>query len=79
MLVERHLERYADVLVWALQKARSKKFKKNDAILLRFGQPAIPLAEILYGRLVSSGMNPIPRLMPTPAMERWLYGSGNKK
>ena len=50
MLTKRHLERYADVLWWGLTTARTTSFKKNDIILIRYNQPAIQLAEVLYAK-----------------------------
>lgn len=70
MLSERHLERYADVMMWALRTARKKPFRKGDTVLVRFHRPAIRLAEILNARLIRNGMNPVLRLSPTIAMER---------
>jgi aminopeptidase len=69
MLNTRHLDRYADVLLWGLQTARSKRFKKGDIILVRYHLPALKLAEILQLRLLDMGMHPVLRLSPTPAME----------
>ncbi|MGD8252176.1 MAG: aminopeptidase [Desulfobacterales bacterium] len=70
MLTERHLSRYADVMVWALKTARKRPFKKGDTILIRFHLPAVRMAEILNERLLKAGMNPVLRLSPTPVMER---------
>ncbi len=70
MLTERHLSRYADVMVWALKTARKRPFKKGDTILIRFHLPAVRLAEIINERLIKAGMNTILRLSPTPVMEK---------
>jgi aminopeptidase len=73
MLEQRHLERYADVLIWGLNTARMKKFKKGDIILLRYDMAALPLAEVVYGRLLDMGLNPIPRASLPPKMEHDFY------
>jgi aminopeptidase len=73
MLCARHLERYADVLLWALNTARRKNLKKGDIVLLRYHRAALPLAEIIHGRLVTGGLHVVQRLMPTPVMEKDFY------
>jgi aminopeptidase len=70
MLNEKHLARYADVLLWGLRTARSQSYKKGDIFLIRYHLPAIGLAEILEAKLLHMGMNPVQRLIPTAAMER---------
>ncbi len=70
MLATRHMERYAEVLLWALATARKKRLKKGDLVLLRFHKPAIEQAEVVYRRLLASGFNPVPRLSPTTRMEK---------
>jgi aminopeptidase len=70
---EQELTRYADVLLWGLQTARRRKFKNNDAVALRYHLPARPLAEILYDKILRRGLNPVPRAMETPEMEKSFY------
>ena len=72
-----HLERYSDVLIWGLKRARIDKFKKGDIILARYELPAIKLAEILQAKLIDRGMNRILRLSPTPQMELNLFEKAN--
>ena len=73
MLNKKQLERYADVLWWGLTTARKAPYKKNDIILLRYNRPAIPLAEVLYAKLLGRGMHAVQRMSPTAAMERHFY------
>ncbi len=73
MLTKRYLERYADVLWWGLTTARTTSFKKKDIILIRYNQPAIQLAEVLYAKLIGRGYHVIQRMSPTAAMERHFY------
>jgi len=70
MLTERQLQRYADVLLWGLKKARHRRFRNNDVVLIRYHQPALRLAEILYAKILSNGFHPLQRMIPTPVMER---------
>lgn len=77
MLNERHLERYAKVLLWGLDKARKKSFKKNDIILLRYNLGAFRLAEILEAKILKMGLMPVQRLNPTAIMEKNFFEISN--
>jgi aminopeptidase len=79
MLTELQLERYADVLFWALKTARKKKFKKNEIVVIRYQIQAIRLAEILNARILRLGMHPVQRLMPTAVMEKNFYQLSNPR
>jgi aminopeptidase len=79
MLSEIQLNRYADVLIWALKVARKNAFKKQDAILLQYDRQALRLAEVLYNRILDMGMNPIQRMGLTVPMERGFYGIANNR
>ena len=73
MLSEAQLQKYADVLLWGLTTARRGKFKKGDIVLIQYDPPAVRLVEILQGRLLDQGLNPITRMAPTFVMERNYY------
>jgi len=79
MFTEKQLNRYAEVLLWGLETARTGKFKKNDIVLIRYNMPAIRLAEILYAKLLDWGMNPVQRLGLNSTMERNLFKLANTK
>jgi aminopeptidase len=79
MLTEIQMERYSDVLLWALKTARKERFKREELVLVRFDSPAVRLAEILHSRLLEEGLNPVLRSLWTPTMEHNLYEKGNKK
>ena len=78
MFTETQLDRYADVLLWALRTARATRFKKDDIVTIRYHQPAIRLAEILHAKTLAQGLNPIPRMLVTPTMEKNLYEIGGE-
>ncbi|MFH2098057.1 MAG: aminopeptidase [Pseudomonadota bacterium] len=65
--------RFADVLWWGLEKARTGKYRKGDVILVRFDLPALAVAEQLQARILARGMNPVLRMSQTPAMELTFY------
>ena len=79
MLTDLQLEKYADVLIWALKVARQNPFKKQDTILLQYDPSALGLAELLYSRILDMGMNPIQRIGLTKAMERGFYEKANNR
>ena len=79
MLQDHHLDKYADVLLWGLKKARTQRYKKADIILIRFDLAALKLAEILQAKLLRMKMNPILRLNATPAMDLNFYGMADQK
>ena len=79
MLNERYLERYADVLLWGLKSARQGRFRKGDAILIQYNPAALDLAEILYGKILDAGMNPIQRMGPTVCMERSFFEKSGRR
>ena len=79
MFTEKQLERYADVLLWGLKTARTKKFKKNDIVLIRYDMPAVRLAEIVYTKLVDMGIHPVQRTNLTANMEQHFFEQSNNK
>jgi len=79
MLTEEQLDKYADVLLWGLKTARKGKFKKGDIILIQYDRPAIGLAEILHGKILDMGMNPIQRMIGTYVMEKGFYKKANDR
>jgi len=78
-LAEKHMEKYCDVLIWALKTARKENFRKNDVILIRYDLAAVRMAEILQAKFLDMGMNPIPRMGVTWRMERNFFEKANKK
>ncbi len=73
MLTQAQLERYADVLLWGLKTARTERFKKGDTVLIRYDLAALPLAEVLYPRLIDEGFNAVVRMTVTERMEKDFY------
>lgn len=73
MFSEVQWQRYADVMIWGMRKARSGRFKTGEIVLLRFNIGALKLAEVLQARLLSAGLNPVLRMSPTANMEQDFY------
>jgi len=78
-LTATHCDKYSEVLLWALNTARSGRFKKNDIVLIRFDRAALKLAEILQAKLLERGIHVIPRMMLTPAMEHNFFKIANTR
>jgi aminopeptidase len=74
VLSEAYLARYADVLIWGLETARKNKYRKGDIVLIQYERAALRLAEILYEKLLSRGMNPVQRVSLSPVMELSFFG-----
>jgi aminopeptidase len=79
MLNDMQLDRYADVLLWGLETARKKGFKKNENVLIQYEFPAVRLAEVLYGKILDLGLNPVQRAGMTFGMERTFFLKGNSR
>ena len=79
MLTDEQLEKYAEVLLWGLKTARKGTFRKNDLILIQYEPAAVKLAEILYGRILDTGMNPVQRMGLTFGMEHRFYAKSNDR
>ena len=73
VLTEKQINRYADVLLWGLQTAKSKRIGKGDIVLVRFDLAAVRLAESVFAKLLQTGAHPLMRLNPTAPMERHFF------
>lgn len=77
MFTDKQLDRYADILLWGLKTARTKSFKKNDVVLIRYDMPAVRLAEIIYAKLLDMGIHPVQRTNLTATMEQRFFERAN--
>lgn len=76
---EKTIEKYCDVLLWALRTARKGPCGKSEIIMIRYELPALRLAEALQASVLDAGMNPVLRVGLTPRMEKQFYVKANKK
>jgi len=79
MLSDGKIDKYSDVLLWALKAARRDKFQKNDIVLIRYNFDSVKLAESMMAKLLELGMNPVMRMGLTSKMERDFFGIANNK
>jgi aminopeptidase len=78
VLTRLQLDRYADVLLWGLNTSRPNPYAPGDVVLVQYDLAALRLAEAVYAKLLEQGLNPIPRLTLTPAMETAFYGRADE-
>ena len=79
MLTEKQLDKYADVLLWGLKKARKKKYRGGDIVMVRYNLPALRLAEILHEKIMEMGANPLLRSLSTPVIEKNFFDRADKR
>lgn len=73
-------EKYADVMIWAMQAARRNgKFKKYDTVLLRTDTAALPLAEAIYKKLLAARFNVVTRIMVPEGFSKAFYELSDNK
>lgn len=73
MFDSKKLDKYADVILWALKTARKNKFKKYDNVLVNFEKDALPLAELVHEKLVSEKINTTVNMLSTAKMSKDFY------
>jgi len=78
VLTRLQLDRYADVLLWGLHTSRPNPYAPGDVVLVQYDLAALRLAEAVYAKLLEQGLNPIPRLTLTQAMETAFYGRADE-
>ncbi len=79
MLTEKHLDAYAQVMIWALDTARGRKLLKGNIVLLQSDPAASALAEKIYSLLLHRSLQPVVRWNPTVRMEHDFYALGEDK
>lgn len=79
IFTQEELKKYARTLWWGLTTARTNPYRPGDLILLRFDQPATPLAEEVFDLLMEEGMVPVVRQNLTSGMEKSFYGKGGEE
>lgn len=79
MLTAKQLDHYGEILIWGIKTARTKRYKRNDVILVQYDLAAIKLAEILLAEILELRMNPVLRVGLTAPMEKKFYKQANDK
>lgn len=80
LLTKTQLEKYAQVMIWALKTARRNgKFKPYDVVLLRTDVGATPLAEEIYHQLLTQRLHPVLRFNTPENMAKNFYTTADKK
>lgn len=80
LLTNTQLEKYADVMIWALKAARRNgTFKPYDTVLLRTDVGALDLAEKIYKKLLAGRLHPVLRLNAPEEFTKAFYLTADKK
>jgi len=74
MFTTSELEKYAQVMVWALMESRTNAFKKYDTVLVRYDIAALPLAEKIYEILIKERLNPVLQTFNSENAAKSFYG-----
>lgn len=70
MFTEKQLNNYAEAMLWGLNKMNSnQKIKKGDVVLIRTMISALPLAEMVYTKLLQAEYHPIVDILMTEELE----------
>ncbi|PIT88486.1 MAG: aminopeptidase [Candidatus Magasanikbacteria bacterium CG10_big_fil_rev_8_21_14_0_10_36_32] len=80
MFTKKILERYAQVLVWALEQARAGSggiYRPGDIVSITFHIGGLKLAEAVHKTLLSKGLCPVLELRQTAGMESNFYKLAN--
>ena len=79
-LTKTQTDKYADVMLWALQTARRNgKFKPYDVVLLRYEPLALPLAQSLYKKMLENKFHVVVRQDNPEEFARLFYTLGDDK
>ncbi len=73
------LEKYAELLLWAVNLSRTRPLAKSDLVQIHYDIPALPLAEALSWKLSDNGQVPVPRAEPSPNMKHFFLKKANNK
>jgi len=79
MFTKKQLEKYADVLIWGVTTAKGKKYKKGDVFSIYFDLAGLPLAEIVFSKVMKMGMNPVFDMIYTSKVEHFYYEEANNQ
>lgn len=77
MFTAEQLNNYAEVLLWGMKAARGNKFSSGEIVLIRYDLGGQKLAEILFEKLLTQGLNPIPRITISSKMEQAFFQKAN--
>ncbi|GAB6057381.1 aminopeptidase [Desulfonatronum parangueonense] len=79
MFTEKHLDAYAQVMLWALETARGRKLKAGNIVLLQSDPAAVALSEKIYALLLDRSLQPVVRWNPSVRMEHDFYARGEDR
>ncbi len=75
MFAPKELEKYARVMIWGMEKARKDPFVNKDIVLIRTDKSSVPLANLIYERLIRMNINPVVRINLPEKMEKTFFSN----
>lgn len=77
MFSKDQLNKYAQVLLWGMEAARSEKFNPGDIVMLRYDIGGRNLIEILFEQIIQKGLHPVQKITTSPQMEYSFFSRAN--
>lgn len=77
MLSATEIEKYAEVMVWAIDASRPAPLKPGHLAVIHWDRPALPLAESVYRLLTNRHLHTVQRMRSTPFMEQSFYDAAS--
>ncbi|WP_028575530.1 aminopeptidase [Desulfonatronovibrio hydrogenovorans] len=75
MFTTEELDRYAQVMIWGMKKARKNPFVKDNIVLIRTDKACLPLADEIYRQLLIMELNPVVRINLPEDLEKTFFTS----
>jgi len=73
------LDRYAQVMIWGMKKARKDPFVHSDIVLIRTDKSCVPLANLVYEKLIRMDLNPVIRINLPELMEKTFFANAGDR
>ena len=79
MFSTQELDRYAQVMIWGMKKARKDPFVHSDIVLIRTDKSCVPLANLVYEKLIRMDLNPVIRINLPELMEKTFFANAGDR
>ena len=79
MFTPQELDRYAQVMIWGMKKARRDPFVQSDIVLIRTDKSSVPLANLVYEKLIHMDLNPVIRINLPELMEKTFFANAGDR
>ncbi|MDQ7032577.1 MAG: aminopeptidase [Desulfonauticus sp.] len=79
MFSQEQLQKYANILIWGLKKARGVSYKPNDVILIKTEIESLPLANVLVKEILKMHLQPVLKINWPPEIEKTFFSYAQKE